>query len=92
MNPQEAGSIIHPGFFQLLVLCNSFCPVLPPQPLTTDISMVEQGSLPAPPCYSAPATSPLLAKTKKKAHARFKEEERSPESSGSSPVFLQERI
>ena len=66
MNPQGPGSIIHPGFFQLLVLCNSFCPVLPPQPPTTDTFMVEQGSLPAPPSYSAPAKSPLLAKTKKR--------------------------
>ena len=31
MNPQGAGSIILPGFFQMLVLCNSFCPILPPQ-------------------------------------------------------------
>ena len=66
MNPQGAGSIILPGFFQMLVLCNSFCPILPPQPLTADTFTVEQGSLSAPPCYSAPATSPLLTKTNKR--------------------------
>ena len=92
MNPQGPDSIIHPGFFSI-VGSLQFLLSSPASPTSNHRHLYGRaGKPPRSSLLLRSCNVPSPRQEQKKAHARFKEEGRSPESSGNSPVFLQERI